>query len=186
MGEDPLIITGQTLLTTLPKGGLGYTKRMVLGTPNLTVRVRASDSGLHAVEFVPPDTPPDPEPAHPLARETVRQLEAYFAGKLWRFDLPLVPQGTPFQLKVWNALVEIPYGETCSYGQLAERIGSPAAVRAVGAANGANPIAIIVPCHRVIGANGKLTGYGGGLPVKQMLLELEAKHAWNSRKAAIG
>jgi methylated-DNA-[protein]-cysteine S-methyltransferase len=153
---------------------------------HLTVRIRAGEAGVEAVEFVPPDTMPEPGPAHPLTREAARQLKAYFAGTLWRFDLPLSPAGTPFQLRVWNELVGIPYGETCSYGQLADRIGSPTAVRAVGAANGANPIAIVVPCHRVIGSNGKLTGYGGGLPLKQVLLELEAKYAWRSRKASIG
>jgi methylated-DNA-[protein]-cysteine S-methyltransferase len=102
-----------------------------------------------------------------------RQLEAYFAGRLRRFSVPLAPEGTPFQLAVWRALQEIPYGETISYGELARRIGDPKAVRAVGAANGANPIAIISPCHRVIGANGSLVGFGGGLAVKRALLDLE-------------
>ena len=89
----------------------------------------------------------------------------------WRaFDLPLAPQGTPFQLAVWNRLCEIPYGETISYGELARRIGNPNASRAVGLANGSNPIPIVIPCHRVIGSNGKLTGYGGGLPIKEKLL----------------
>jgi methylated-DNA-[protein]-cysteine S-methyltransferase len=106
-------------------------------------------------------------------REAVRQLESYFAGKLKDFRLELQPAGTPFQLAVWRELREIPYGQTISYGELARRIGNPAASRAVGLANGANPIAIIVPCHRVIGANGKLTGFGGGLDVKEKLLALE-------------
>lgn len=108
-------------------------------------------------------------------REAMRQLEAYFAGELCEFQLRLAPQGTPFQQMVWNALREIPYGRTISYGELARRIGNPSASRAVGMANGSNPIAIIVPCHRVIGANGKLTGFGGGLPVKQHLLALERR-----------
>jgi methylated-DNA-[protein]-cysteine S-methyltransferase len=89
------------------------------------------------------------------------------------FDFPLAPQGTPFQQQVWRALCDIPYGETTSYGELARRIGNPNAVRAVGLANGSNPIAIIIPCHRVIGSNGSLTGYGGGLPIKKALLALE-------------
>ena len=102
-----------------------------------------------------------------------KQLDAYFAGKLRGFDLPLAPQGTDFQQRVWKALLKIPYGATRSYGQQALAIGSPKAVRAVGLANGRNPIAIIIPCHRVIGANGSLTGYGGGMARKQLLLDLE-------------
>jgi methylated-DNA-[protein]-cysteine S-methyltransferase len=107
--------------------------------------------------------------------EAVRQLRAYFAGELQAFDLPLAPQGTPFQLAVWKHLCEIPYGETISYGELARRIGNPNASRAVGLANGSNPIPIVIPCHRVIGSNGKLTGYGGGLPIKEKLLGLERR-----------
>jgi methylated-DNA-[protein]-cysteine S-methyltransferase len=106
-------------------------------------------------------------------KEVIRQLKAYFAGKLTEFDLPLSPHGTEFQLKVWETLRTIPYGETWSYGELARRIRKPAASRAVGAANGQNPIPVIVPCHRVIGADGSLTGFGGGLPIKQKLLALE-------------
>ncbi len=102
-----------------------------------------------------------------------RQLDAYFAGKLRAFDLPLAPRGTDFQQRVWTALLTIPYGVTRSYGQQAAAIGSPKAVRAVGLANGRNPIAIIIPCHRVIGANGSLTGYGGGMARKRLLLDLE-------------
>ncbi len=102
-----------------------------------------------------------------------RQLDQYFAGKLRAFDLPLAPQGTAFQQRVWQALLTIPYGMTRSYGQQAAAIGSPQASRAVGLANGRNPISIIIPCHRVIGANGSLTGYGGGMERKQLLLELE-------------
>ena len=110
--------------------------------------------------------------AAPFA-ETKRQLTEYFAGTRREFDLPLLPQGTEFQRKVWAELQNIPYGGTQSYGELARKIGSPGASRAVGLANGRNPISIIVPCHRVVGANGKLTGYGGGLPRKAALLELE-------------
>lgn len=101
------------------------------------------------------------------------QLDAYFAGELTRFDLPLAPRGSDFQQRVWAALQEIPYGRTESYGELAERIGSPGGARAVGLANGKNPIGIIIPCHRVVGADGSLTGYGGGLDRKKQLLDLE-------------
>jgi methylated-DNA-[protein]-cysteine S-methyltransferase len=106
-----------------------------------------------------------------------QQLEAYFAGELKHFDLPLRGEGTDFQQTVWQALCAIPYGETLSYGELARRIGQPTAARAVGLANGQNPISIIVPCHRVIGAKGTLTGYGGGLPRKKWLLAHEAAHS---------
>jgi methylated-DNA-[protein]-cysteine S-methyltransferase len=102
------------------------------------------------------------------------QLDEYFAGARRRFDLTLDPRGNPFELTVWEALQQIPYGETLSYGELATRIGHPDAARAVGSANGRNPIAVIVPCHRVIGADGSLTGYGGGLERKRLLLDLEA------------
>lgn len=109
--------------------------------------------------------------------EAERQLGAYFAGELTEFVLPLAPQGTPFQLSVWQALCRIPYGETVSYGAIAQAIGRPSASRAVGAANGANPLPIVVPCHRVIGSTGKLTGFGGGLDTKAALLGLERSHA---------
>lgn len=103
------------------------------------------------------------------------QLAAYFGGDLTDFNVPLDPSGTPFQMRVWEALRAIPYGQTVSYGQVAARIGQPTASRAVGLANGRNPISIIVPCHRVIGASGSLTGYGGGLDRKQLLLALESR-----------
>jgi methylated-DNA-[protein]-cysteine S-methyltransferase len=122
---------------------------------------------------------PDPDwvEARPPFAEAVRQLDAYFAGRLRRFDLPLAPKGTAFQQRVWQALLDIPYGETASYGQLARRIDRPAAVRAVGAANGQNPLSIVIPCHRVIGSDGRLVGYGGGLPAKSALLALERRIA---------
>jgi methylated-DNA-[protein]-cysteine S-methyltransferase len=110
--------------------------------------------------------------AAPLAFARV-QLQEYFAGERAQFDLPLHPTGTPFQLAVWHELARIPYGITISYGELARRIGRPQAMRAVGAANGRNPLPIVVPCHRVIGSNGSLTGFGGGLPTKQFLLTME-------------
>ncbi len=108
-----------------------------------------------------------------VVTEAVRQLCAYFAGRLTRFNLPLAPEGTAFQRTVWRELEKIPYGEVLSYGELANRIGKPKASRAVGAANGLNPIPIVIPCHRVIGSDGRLTGYGGGLPIKEKLLALE-------------
>lgn len=113
----------------------------------------------------------DPEPF----AEPIRQLQEYFQGSRREFDLPLAPDGTEFQQQVWAELRRIPFGETISYGELARRINNPKAVRAVGLANGRNPISIVIPCHRVIGANGKLTGYGGGLERKKRLLELETK-----------
>jgi methylated-DNA-[protein]-cysteine S-methyltransferase len=113
-------------------------------------------------------------PNHPLLLETARQLREYFSASRRTFDLPLEFHGTDFQRRAWSALLTIPYGETRSYGQMAEQIGSPTAVRAIGAANGRNPISIIAPCHRVIGMNGDLTGFGGGLDAKAYLLSLEA------------
>ncbi|WP_322859133.1 methylated-DNA--[protein]-cysteine S-methyltransferase [Mycobacterium europaeum] len=116
-----------------------------------------------------------PNPA--AFQEATEQLEAYFAGELTEFDFEFELRGSEFQRRVWKALQTIPYGETRSYGRIAEQIGAPGSARAVGLANGHNPIAIVVPCHRVIGANGSLTGYGGGLDRKQTLLALERKHA---------
>ncbi|NYZ62561.1 methylated-DNA--[protein]-cysteine S-methyltransferase [Luteimonas sp. SJ-16] len=145
------------------------------------LRLAASDAGLHAVEF-PLHRHPVPRPApwhdgdHPLLDLAARQLDGYFAGTRRTFDLPLAAQGTPFQRAVWDALMRIPYGRTESYAGLARMLGRPTATRAVGAANGRNPLSIVVPCHRVIGASGALTGFGGGLPTKQFLLALEG--AW--------
>jgi len=141
----------------------------------VTVRLAASPAGLREIRFHAAG-----EPAagarndhNPLLRETARQLRAYFAGKLCDFLLPLDMVSTEFQKRVWRELLAIPYGETRGYGEIAAAIGAPKAVRAVGAANGANPVPIVVPCHRVIGAGGKLVGYGGGLELKKRLLELE-------------
>ena len=139
----------------------------------------ADDAGLREILFVNGRHSARPNPSwkedeKPL-KEIIRQLHSYFAGKLENFDLPLAPRGTPFQLEVWRRLCEIPYGETMSYVELARRIGNPNASRAVGLANGSNPIPIVIPCHRVIGSNGKLTGYGGGLPIKEKLLALERR-----------
>lgn len=111
-----------------------------------------------------------------LLAEGKRQLLEYLTGLRREFSLPLGPRGTPFQMEVWRALEAIPYGETITYGELARRIGRPKAVRAVGQANHRNPLSIFIPCHRVVGANGSLTGYGGGLELKQTLLDLERSH----------
>ncbi len=108
--------------------------------------------------------------------DAIGQLQAYFAGELRQFHLKVAPEGTPFQQAVWRQLQSIPYGETISYGELARRVGKPLAARAVGAANGCNPLPIVVPCHRVVGANGSLVGFGGGLPIKAALLALERDH----------
>ncbi len=110
-------------------------------------------------------------------RAAKQQLRAYFAGELLQFDLPLAPVGTQFQQQVWQALQSIPYGQTRSYGEIAAQVGKPLASRAVGAANGRNPLPIVIPCHRVIGATGSLTGFGGGLEAKSLLLRLEQRHA---------
>ena len=136
----------------------------------------ASKSGLTGLYFghrIGRDELPGEGEGMNWLKQAAAQLEEYFAGKRTEFDVPLDPVGTDFQLSVWNQLSRIPYGETASYGQIADRIENPAAVRAVGLANGANPISIIVPCHRVIGADGSLTGFGGGLEIKRRLLEHE-------------
>ena len=148
-----------------------------IDSPVGTLTVAASDAGLHAIEF-PSNRHPQRregwrEGDHPLLQRAQAQLGEYFAGQRRSFDLPLAPPGTPFQPRVWVALAAIPYGETASYAQLATRVDRPAATRAVGAANGRNPLPIVLPCHRVIGADGSLTGFGGGLPTKRFLLELE-------------
>jgi methylated-DNA-[protein]-cysteine S-methyltransferase len=140
---------------------------LLVGDGRALTRLEMSPRG------VPADARHDPD----AFSEVEAQLSAYFAGQLTEFDVPLAPTGTGFQLRVWGALLEIPYGETASYGAVAAAVGRPDAVRAVGATNGRNPIAVIVPCHRVIGADGTLVGYGGGLPRKRLLLELEAEHA---------
>jgi methylated-DNA-[protein]-cysteine S-methyltransferase len=114
-------------------------------------------------------------PGDPLLSEAARQIEEYFSGARERFELPVELEGTPFQRRVWEALIEIPFGYTHTYGDIARRIGAPGAIRAVGAAIGRNPFSIVVPCHRVIGANGSLTGYAGGLDRKRALLELERR-----------
>ncbi len=142
--------------------------------------VAGSAAGLVRVNFLQGAHPKPPEPGWVedgrFLADALRQLRAYFDGELETFQLSLARQGTPFQQAVWGALQEIPYGQMISYGKLAARVGKPSAARAVGAANGANPVPIVVPCHRVIGAGGRLTGYGEGLPIKEDLLRLEGAY----------
>jgi methylated-DNA-[protein]-cysteine S-methyltransferase len=146
----------------------------------------ADDGGLRQITFEPAGPGSDWRKDGAPLRETIRQLRAWFAGELRDFDLPLAPEGPAFHQRVWRELCNLPYGETISYREIARRIGSPQASRAVGRANGANPIPIVIPCHRVIGSNGKLTGYGGGLPRKEFLLALERRQMslWTSRSAS--
>ncbi|MGO2131330.1 MAG: methylated-DNA--[protein]-cysteine S-methyltransferase [Halomonas sp.] len=138
------------------------------------ILIRANHSGLTEVEFINEDKVRETPRPSELTQRTCTQLEEYFAGQRQHFDLPLAATGTDFQHRVWQALTDIPFGETRSYGELAEQIGSKGGQRAVGAANGKNPISIIVPCHRVIGSDGKLTGYASGIGRKQWLLAFEA------------
>jgi len=151
----------------------------VMESPIGELRLVERDGEVTQIEFSPfrdGDGRPrgERDDAHPVLVETARQLAAYFAGDLKHFDLPLAPVGSDFQQRVWKELQTIDYGETASYGQIALRLGmTNAASRAVGLANGRNPIPVVIPCHRVIGANGTLTGYAGGLERKQLLLELE-------------
>ncbi len=150
---------------------------MHLESPIGPLLVAGSAEALTHIGFARNGAPEPPregwiEDASPF-REVERQLQEYFAGTRHRFHLPLAAEGTDFQRRVWRALEEIPYGVTWSYGELARHLGDPHAVRAVGRANGANPLPIVVPCHRVIGADGSLTGFGGGLDAKRFLLELE-------------
>lgn len=151
-----------------------------LNTPIGELLLAGEDEALSMIGFPKGSMRRDPEPdwiynEKPLAKAR-QQLEEYFAGARKNFDLPLKINGTEFQVNVLKALLKIPYGETVSYGEIAKRIGKPKAVRAVGAANGRNPIPIVVPCHRVIGSSGDLTGFGGGLDTKEALLRLEAEN----------
>ncbi len=146
-------------------------------SPVGTLLLAGDDQGLALIGFPEGKGHITPEPHWTMNAGVFtsarRQLTEYFTGKRTTFELPITPQGTPFQLDVLKALQTIPYGETRSYGEIAHQLGKPKAVRAVGAANGRNPLPIIIPCHRVIGANGSLTGFGGGLKTKQFLLQLE-------------
>lgn len=157
---------------------MGYYRKTV-ASPVGQLELLASDNGLSAILWENEDRlriqrqPVVDRPEHPLLLQTARQLNEYFAGERQLFELPLDVSGTDFQKKVWAALLTIPYGETRSYAEIAGQVGRPAAVRAVGAANGKNPLSIVVPCHRVIGSNGRLTGFAGGLTTKAYLLNLE-------------
>lgn len=162
-------VPGPTRYTTMPSP-VGDLTLFGDGAALAGVLTPAKDG---RTRVVPQDWVADHEPF----ADAEEQLKAYFAGELREFSLPLAPVGTDWQLKVWAALTTIPFGETASYGQLAEELGRPTASRAVGMANGRNPISIIVPCHRVIGANGSLTGYAGGLERKEFLLGLEGRVA---------
>jgi methylated-DNA-[protein]-cysteine S-methyltransferase len=149
-----------------------------MASPVGRLRLASDGDALCLIEFEHPRHPHRQggdwlEREDAVLHEARRQLHEYFEGERRGFDLPLAPRGTGFQQQVWLALREIPYGATISYAQLATRLGAPTATRAVGAANGRNPLPIVVPCHRVIGADGSLTGFGGGLPTKRFLLELE-------------
>lgn len=149
-----------------------------MDTPIGNLRIQVQDGALIAIHFEEdPAVVPDPRSKEDLAlhQEVQRQLREYFAGTRTRFELPLAPAGTPFQKQAWQTLCEIPYGETWSYKEQAGAMGNIKAVRAVGAANGKNPIPVIIPCHRVIGSGGKLVGYAGGLEIKKALLGLEGQ-----------
>ncbi|HEX4149869.1 MAG TPA: methylated-DNA--[protein]-cysteine S-methyltransferase [Pirellulales bacterium] len=151
-------------------------------SPVGTLKLVASDAGLAAILWENDDphrvriVAPAEDKHHPVLVEAERQLGEYLAGRRQVFSVKLACRGTPFQMKVWQALVKIPFGQTRTYGQLARQLGNPAASRAVGAAIGRNPISIICPCHRVIGSSGKLTGFAGGLETKALLLRLEAEN----------
>jgi len=161
--------------------GGGVSDRVIyrrIESPVGPLLLAGNEAGLQLIEFHAPRHPMARcedwhEGDHPVLQQAQRQLDEYFAGKRRGFDLPLAPLGTEFQCHVWWELANIPFGHTISYSELAQRVGRPTATRAVGAANGRNPLPIVLPCHRVIGANGSLTGFGGGLPTKQFLLQLE-------------
>jgi methylated-DNA-[protein]-cysteine S-methyltransferase len=158
--------------------GLGYALVMVryaiMNTRLGPVNVASTPKGLASIQFGP-GLPAQGIPDESANREILQQLEEYFQGTRVRFDVPLDIEGTEFQMAVWRELQRIPYGETCSYGEIAARIGNPRAARAVGMANHENPIAVVIPCHRVVGRDGSLTGYAGGLHLKEELLSLEQR-----------
>lgn len=149
----------------------------VIRTQIGNIEIEEKEGNIVRIEFTEEMNPTDEKNVtSPVLREAIKQLQEYFAGQRKEFDLPIKMQGTEFQKKVWQALQEIPYGEVSSYGKLAEKIGNSKACRAVGMVNHRNPIAIVVPCHRVIGSNGKLVGYAGGLDKKEWLLAMEKKY----------
>ena len=156
------------------------TKLCYYDSPIGRLRLFENGKGITLIKFAsdPMIQPTITEANTPLLLEAVKQLTDYFSGRLKEFTLPLDLRGTDFQLRTWNALRDIPYGETRSYKQIAETIGCPKGFRAVGLANNRNPVSIVIPCHRVIGANGSLTGYAGGLDIKERLLAHEKKHLY--------
>jgi len=152
-----------------------------IDSPVGTLLIACDDEAIRRIDFPRNGKPAQPESGWSqsnsgLLQEAAEQLREYFSGRRTVFTVPLQPEGTEFQRMVWRHLRNIPYGQTISYGELAKWLGNPKASRAVGAANGCNPIPIMIPCHRVIGSDGKLTGFGGGLPTKKALLTLEAQH----------
>lgn len=138
--------------------------------------LHSANDSLLSIEFADPIVNQQPSIADPICREAITQLEEYFRGERFAFTIPLNPQGTPFQHRVWDLLLQIPYGETVSYQEIAKKQGGANFTRAVGLANAANPIPIVIPCHRVVGSNGKLTGYGGGIDRKKWLLQHEMRY----------
>lgn len=150
---------------------------MLIDTPLGRMLALADEEALRRLDFVEDAPEGLPYCVTPLLERCREEVQAYFQGRLKAFTLPLAPEGTPFQKQVWQALLAIPYGETRSYQEIARTVGRPKATRAVGGANHHNPISLIIPCHRVIGADGGLTGYGGGLHRKEALLALEKEHA---------
>ena len=151
--------------------------RIYHNSPVGLLELTADETAVTGIYFADTGRKRDEENTSQVLKECIKQLTEYFSGKRKVFGIKVNPAGTPFQKSVWNELLKIPYGETVSYGEIAERIGNPKSVRAVGLANGSNPISIIIPCHRVIGKNGSLVGYGGGLQNKRFLLELEQKYS---------
>jgi len=160
-----------------------------LETPVGILLIAGDDGAVECISFPRHGKAAKPEPGwlesqRGAVAEAIRQLREYFAGERTGFDLPLAPKGTEFQRAVWRQLQDIPYGETISYGELARRVGNPKAARAVGSANGANPLPIVIPCHRVIAGDGSIGGFGGGLPTKEILLALEQRTSVGNRAVA--
>lgn len=153
---------------------MDLTQTAVITSPLGLISITTNGTHIASVVFVDDEKEPTKRPHDPLLLECIGQFGAYFSGRLIKFDLPLAPEGTAFQKRVWTELQTIPFGSTASYGELALRLGDAKLTRAVGTANGSNPVAIIIPCHRIIGADGSLTGYAGGLWRKQWLLRHES------------
>ena len=149
----------------------------IMNTALGALLIKANSSAITSIHFLQDNETVPELLSNGHINQCITELSEYFAGKRSRFDVPLAPNGTPFQQSVWGALSDIPYGKTCSYGEIAQKIGNPKAARAIGMANNRNPIPIIIPCHRVLGSNGHLTGYAGGLENKSYLLNLENEKA---------